>query len=63
MIAAEQRSFRIRNDVPSSTLARLMLGALNWTVLWYNPRGAWNDAHVSRVLFEVLYQGVAITGN
>jgi AcrR family transcriptional regulator len=54
-----QRSGEIRNDVAANLISRLVMSALNWTVLWYNPRDAWGDEHISHMLFEILVEGAA----
>lgn len=59
ILANGQRSGEVRRDVDPSTLARLVLSALNWSALWYRDGGAWQPIEIARFLYQVLYRGAA----
>jgi len=43
----------------SALTARAMLGALNWTVTWFNPKGPKSAAEISDGVADFLVRGVA----
>ncbi len=43
-------------DVKLTTLA--LLGALNWSVVWFNPAGRWSSADVVRGIADVFVNGL-----
>ena len=46
-------------DIDAAVVARAMLGAMNWTVTWFRPDGAYGAAAVSDVIARFLLRGVA----
>jgi AcrR family transcriptional regulator len=46
-------------DMDPATVARAMLGAMNWTVTWFRPDGARSAAEVSDVIAQFLVRGIA----
>ena len=46
-------------DMNPALVARAMLGAMNWTVTWFRPDGAYGAAAVSDVIARFLLRGVA----
>jgi AcrR family transcriptional regulator len=59
IIESGQMSRQIRRNAASPVLTRLILGTLNWTVLWYSRDGDWDPAHIGRVLYETVSRGAA----
>ena len=45
----------------SAIVVRAMLGALNWTVTWFNPQGTASASMVADVMAQFLVRGIAST--
>lgn len=57
LFAEAQRSGELRLDVPVSVMRLFVLGSLNFTVEWYNPkRGSFESfsSHIGRLVFDGL---------
>ena len=48
-------------DVKLTTLA--LLGALNWSVVWFNPEGRWSPTDVVRGIADVFVDGLRASSN
>lgn len=62
LFAEAQRSAELRLDVPVSVMRLFVLGSLNFTVEWYNPkRGSFESfsRHISRLVFDGLLSRAA----
>jgi TetR/AcrR family transcriptional regulator, cholesterol catabolism regulator len=45
-------------DMDPATVARAMLGAMNWTVTWFRPEGADSAAAIGEVISRYLVRGI-----
>ena len=48
-----------RTDVKLATMA--LLGALNWSVVWWNPEGRWSSPDLVRGFADVFVAGLKET--
>lgn len=60
LIVGAQRAGEIRDDIPAKTMRLYLLGALNWTVEWFNPRRG-SLEELSNNLCALVFGGI-VTG-
>jgi TetR/AcrR family transcriptional regulator, cholesterol catabolism regulator len=57
MLVAARDAGELRRDVDTTVIRLFLIGALNWTVEWYNPqRGSLQD--LSRQIVGVVFDGI-----
>lgn len=62
MIAAARVAGEIRRDVSPKLMRLYVVGSLNWTVEWYNPRRGGVDSLVEEIC-RLVFDGIAIPRN
>ncbi len=57
MLESAREAGELRQDVNTTVIRLFLIGALNWTVEWYNPqRGSLQD--LSRQIVDVVFDGI-----
>jgi hypothetical protein len=64
MLSDAQQSGAVRKDIQIVPLRQVMLGALNWTVEWFDPRKAGLEGYHTRsefsdMLVRLLFNGIS----
>ncbi len=58
MIENAQKAGEIRADIPAKTMRLYLLGSLNWTVEWFNPRRGGVQA-LSENICDLVFDGIS----
>ncbi len=58
LIESAQQDGEIRNDIPPKTMRLYLVGSLNWTVEWFNPRRG-SLQELSEDICRLVFDGIA----
>ncbi|MBS4216129.1 MULTISPECIES: TetR/AcrR family transcriptional regulator [Neobacillus] len=62
LIQAGMKNGEFRPDLNASIVSFAILGIVNWSYQWFNPKGAYTDQEVSEIFVDMILKGIQLRG-